>query len=127
MAAAIHDAQEKPKAKERRLTNKNIKRVYEELDDVDELLQDVLNICSSVTNRCSLSCKHFLPQPRASDSAVDKCHDVAQGQRSLFFDKLRLNAPSPYVLLILAVGLYAVFTSGNITPSYTKRGPLCYI
>ena len=121
MAAAVHDAQEKPKAKERRLTNKNIKRVYEELDDVDELLQDVLNICSSATNRYTLSCKHFLPRPRASDSAVDKRHDVAQGQRNLVFDKLRLNAPSPYALLILAVGLYAVFTS------YTKRGPLCYI
>ena len=49
MAAAAH-AQEKPTAKERRLTNKNIKRVYEELYDVDELLQDVLYIHSSATN-----------------------------------------------------------------------------
>ena len=56
MAAAAH-AQEKPKAKERRLTNKNVKQVYEELNDVDELLQDVLNVCSSVTNGYTLSCK----------------------------------------------------------------------
>ena len=47
MAAATH-AQEKPKAKERRFTKKNVKRVCEELDtiDVDKLLQDVLNVCS---------------------------------------------------------------------------------
>ena len=49
MAAAAH-AQEKPKAKERRLTNKNVNQVYEELDDVDELLQDILSVCSLVTN-----------------------------------------------------------------------------
>ena len=55
MAAAAH-AQKKPNAKERRLTNKNIKQVYEELDDVDELLQDVLNVRSSVTNGYALSC-----------------------------------------------------------------------
>ena len=64
MAAAAH-AQEKPNAKERRFTNKNVKRVYEELDDVDKLLQDVLNVRSSATNGYPLSCKHFLPQPRA--------------------------------------------------------------
>ena len=38
MVAAAAHAQEKPTAKERRLTNKNIKRVYEELYDFDELL-----------------------------------------------------------------------------------------
>ena len=69
MAAAAR-AQEKPKTKERRLTNKNAKRVYEELYDVDELLQDVLNVRSSATNRYALSCKHFLPRPRASDLAI---------------------------------------------------------
>ena len=111
MAVAAR-AQEKPKTKERRLTNKNARRVYEELDDVDELLQDVLNVRSSATNRYALSCKHFLPQPRASDLAivyeyvthactcVDKRLDVAQGRRSLVFDKSQLNAPSPYVLLM---------------------------
>ena len=111
MASAAH-AQEKPKAKERRLTNKNVKQVYEELDDIDELLQDVLNVRSSATNGYALSCKRFLPRPRASDSAivyeyvthactcVDKRHDVAQGRRSLVFNKSRLNALSPYVLLI---------------------------
>ena len=90
MAAAAH-AQEKPKAKEKRLTNKNVKWVYEELDDVDELLQDVLNERSSATNGYALSCKRFLPRPRASDSAivyeyvthtctcVDKRHDVRKG------------------------------------------------
>ena len=113
MAAAAAHAQEKSKAKERRLTNKNIKRVYEELDDVDELLQAILNVRSSTTNGYTLSCKRFLPRPRASDSAivyeyithacmcVDKRHDMAQGWRSLVFDKLQLNAPSPYVLLFL--------------------------
>ena len=107
MAAAAH-VQEKPKAKERRLINKNIKRVYEELDNGDELLQDALNVRSSVTNGYALSCKCFLPRPRASDSAivyeyithactcVDKRHDVVH---SLVFDKLRLNAPSLYALL----------------------------
>ena len=111
MAAAAH-AQEKPKAKERRLTNKNVKQVYEELDDIDELLQDVLNMCSSMTNGYTLSCKHFLPQPKGSDSAivyeyvthactcVDEHHDVAQGRHSLVFDKSRLNPPSPYALII---------------------------
>ena len=69
MAVAAR-AQEKPKTKERRLTNKNVKRVYEELDDVDELLQDVLNVRSSATNGYALSCKHFLLLPRASDSAI---------------------------------------------------------
>ena len=111
MAAAAH-AQEKPKAKERRLTNKNVKQAYEKLDDVDEYLQDVLNVRSSATNKYALSCKCFLPRPRASDSAivyeyvthacmcVDKRHDVVQGRRSLVFDKSRLNAPSPYALLV---------------------------
>ena len=111
MAAAAH-AQEKPKAKERRLTNKNVKRVYEELDNVDELLQDVLKVHSSATNGYALSCKLFLLRPRASDSAsvyeyvthactcIDKRHDVTQGRRSLVFDKSQLNAPSPYVLLL---------------------------
>ena len=95
----------KPKTKERRLANKNIKRVYEELDDFDELLQDVLNVCSSATNGYTLSCKRFLPRPRASDSAivyeyitnvctcVDKRHDVAKRRRSLVFDKSQLNVP----------------------------------
>ena len=90
---------------------KKVKRVYEELDDVDELLQDVLNVRSSATNGYALSCKRFLPRPRASDSAivyeyvthacmcVDKRHDVAQGRRSLVFDKSQLNAPYPYALL----------------------------
>ena len=103
MAAAAH-TQEQPKAKERRLTNKNVKRMYEELNDVDELLQDVLNVHFLATNGYAWSCKRFLPRPRASDSAivyeyvthacscVDKRHDVAQGQRSLVFDKSRLNA-----------------------------------
>ena len=111
MAAAAH-AKEKPTANERRVTNKNVKRVYEELNNIDELLQDVLNICSLATNRYALSCKCFLPRPRASDSAivyeyvthactcVDKCHDVAQGRRSLVFDKSWLNVPSPYALLV---------------------------
>ena len=35
MAATAHATLEKPKAKERRLTKKNVKRVCEELDDVD--------------------------------------------------------------------------------------------
>ena len=48
--AAEVNAQEKPTAKERRLTNKNVKQVYEELYYVDVLLQDVLYIRSSVTN-----------------------------------------------------------------------------
>ena len=69
MAAAAH-AQEKPKAKERRLTNKNVKQVYEELDNTDELLQNVLNVRSSATNGCALSCKRFLLRPRANDSAI---------------------------------------------------------
>ena len=109
MAAAAH-AQEKPKAKERRLTNKNVKRVYEELDDVDELLQDVLNVRSSATNGYALSCKRFLPRPRASDSAIvyeyvthactciDKRHYVVQGRCSLVFDKSLLLL---YTLLVL--------------------------
>ena len=111
MAVAAR-AQEKPKTKERRLTNKNVKRVYEELDDADELIQDVLNVRSSATNEYALSYKRFLPRLRASDSAivyeyvthactyVDKRHDVAQGRRSLVFDKSQLNAPYPYALLI---------------------------
>ena len=86
--------------------------MYEELDDVDELLQDVLNERSSATNGYALSCKRFLPRPRASDSAivyeyvthtctcVDKRHDVVQGRRSLVFNKLQLNAPSSYALLM---------------------------
>ena len=102
----------KPTAKERRLTNKNVKRLYEKLNDVDELLQDVLNVHSLATNGYALFCKRFLPRPRASDSAivygyvthacmcVDKRHDVAQGRRSLVFDKSWLNAPSPYMLLV---------------------------
>ena len=69
MAAAAY-AQEKPKAKERRFTNKNVKQMYEELNDTDELLQNVLNVCSSTTNGYALPCKHFLPRPRASDSAI---------------------------------------------------------
>ena len=117
MAAAAH-AQEKPKAKERRLTNKNIKRVNEELDNVDELLQDVLDIHYSVTNGYALTGKRFLLRPRASDSAivheyvthactcVDKRHDVVQGWRSLVFDKSRLNAPSPYALLVSRICRY---------------------
>ena len=122
MAAVAH-AQEKPKAKERRLTNKNIKRVYEELDDIDELLQDVLNVRSSTTNGYALSCKRFLPRPRASDSAiiyeyvthtytcVDKCHDVAQGQHSLVFNKSRINMPSSYMYMyVLLVPLYYMYT-----------------
>ena len=64
-----------------------------------------------MTNGYTLSCKRFLPQPRASDSAivyeyvthactcVDKCHDMVQGRRSLVFDKSQLNVPYPYVLL----------------------------
>ena len=69
MAAAAH-AQEKPKAKERRLTNRNFKRVYEELNDIDELVQDVLNVRSLTTNRYALSCKCLLPRPKANDSAI---------------------------------------------------------
>ena len=69
MAAAAH-AQEKPKAKERRLTNKNVKRVYEELNDIDELVQDVLNVRSLATNRYALSCKRLLPRPKTNDSAI---------------------------------------------------------
>ena len=69
MAAAAH-AQVKPKTKERRFINKNVKRVYEELYDVDELLQDVLNVRSSATNGYALSCKRFLPRPRVSNSAI---------------------------------------------------------
>ena len=60
MAVAAR-AQEKPKTKERRLTNKNVKRVYEELDDVEFFIQDVLNVHSSATNGYALSCKRFLP------------------------------------------------------------------
>ena len=97
----------KAKAKERRLTNKNVKRVYEKLNDVDELLQDVLNVRSSATNGYTLSCKHFLTRLRASDSAIvyeyvthactciNKHHDVwffGQRCRSLVFDKSLLNA-----------------------------------
>ena len=82
--------------------------MYEELVNVDELLQDVLNVRSLATNGYALSCKCFLPRPRASDSAIvyeyvthactciDKHHDMAQGRRSLVFNKLQLNAPSPY-------------------------------
>ena len=66
MTVAVH-AQEKPKAKERRLTKKNVKRVYEELDNVDELLQDVLNVRSLTTNKYALSCERFLQRPKASD------------------------------------------------------------
>ena len=112
MAVAAR-TQEKLKTKESRLTKKIIKRVYEELDNVDELLQDVLNVRSSATNGYALSCKRFLPRPRASDSAIvyeyvthagaciDKRHDVAQGRRSLVFDKAQLNAPYPYALLVM--------------------------
>ena len=35
MAATAHATQEKPKAKERRLTKKNVKRMCEELNDID--------------------------------------------------------------------------------------------
>ena len=109
------------KAKSKGEETYNVKRVYmyEELDDIDELLQDVLNVSSSTTNGYALSCKRFLPQPRASDSAiiyeyithacmcVDKHHDVAQGQRSLVFNKSWMNAPSFYVL---QVPLYYIYT-----------------
>ena len=40
--------QEKPKAKERNY--KNVKQVCDELGNIDELLQDVLNIHSSMSN-----------------------------------------------------------------------------
>ena len=68
MVAAAH-AQEKPKAK---------KKTYEEKCKVsvwrarwrDELLRDVLNVCSSVINRYALSCKRFLSQPKASDNVI---------------------------------------------------------
>ena len=69
MAAAAR-AQERPKAKETRLMNRNVKQVCEELDHVDELFWDVLNVCSSVIHRYTFSCKRFLPQPRASDSVI---------------------------------------------------------
>ena len=70
MAAAAARAQERPKAKETRLMNRNVKQVCEELDHIDELFRDVLNVCSLVINRYTLSCKHFLPRPRASDSVI---------------------------------------------------------
>ena len=53
---------------EKAYEEKNFKQVCEELDDVGELLRDVLNIRSSAKNGYTLSCKRFLPQPRASDS-----------------------------------------------------------
>ena len=117
----------KSQKQRRRLTNKNVKQVYEELDDVDELLQDVLNIRSSATNEYALSCKHFLPRPRASDSAivyeyvthacmcVDKRHDMAQGWRSLVFNKLRLNAPSPYALLFRMYSSHVIVISAIVS------------
>ena len=89
--------------------------MYEELDDVNKLLQDVVNIRSSATNRYAFTCKQFLPRPRANDSAivyeyithacmcVNKRHDVAQGQRSLVFNKSQLNVPSPYALLTICI------------------------
>ena len=119
MATAAH-AQEKPKAKERRLTNKNVKQVYEKHDDIDDLLQDVLNVRSLATNGYALLCKRFLARPRSSVSAivyeyvthactcVNKHHDVAQGRHSLVFDKLRSNAPSPYALLTSLIAPFVV-------------------
>ena len=37
----------------------------------------------------------------AQSTCVDKRHDVAQGRRSLVFDKLQLNATSSYALLFI--------------------------
>ena len=37
-----------------------IKRVCEELNNIDKLLQDVLNVHSSVTNGGTVLCKHAL-------------------------------------------------------------------
>ena len=117
MASAAH-AQEKPKAKERRLTN--------ELDDVDELFQDVLNVRSLATNGSTLSCKCFLLRPSASDSAiiyenvtyactcVDKHDDMAQGRCSLVFDKSQLSTPFPYALLTAPRQM--ISAPGHISP-----------
>ena len=61
---------------------------------------------------------HFVLQmrPRASDSALvyeyvtHACTCVAQGRRSLAFNKSRLDAPSPYALLRLLVRLFQTNT-----------------
>ena len=104
--------------------------MYEELDDIDELLQDVDSaiVYEYVTHTCT---------------CVDKCHDVAQGWRSLVFDKSQLNAPSSYALLValiptrrallcssflkmLSLGRHGLFksrgleTSGEVQPRILK-------